>query len=80
MSLNLENLGTKDIKTFIPQSINEVEKIALYLIKNPLILNVSRLKGNISQRVLDILLGASLVLNKGICPLDKENYLFVDKQ
>lgn len=79
MKFNLNGLGTKDIKTFIPTKLTEVEEIIAYLKNNPLILNVSKLKGNKSQRILDILLGACLLLNKGICPLDKHNYLLLDK-
>ena len=69
----------KEIKTFTPSSINEVEEIIEYLKISPLILNISYLKANEVQRVLDVLTGAICVLDKKVCVLDKENYLFLDK-
>ncbi len=79
MKINLNDFGTKDIKTFIPTKFEDAEQIVKYLKDNPLILNLSKLKGNKAQRFLDILLGACLLIDKGVCPLDKDNYLFLDK-
>jgi FtsZ-interacting cell division protein YlmF len=69
----------KEIKTSTPSSINEVEEIIEYLKFSPLILNITYLKANEVQRVLDVLTGAICVLDKKVCVLDKENYLFLDK-
>ncbi len=68
--------GTNDIKVFTPLSLNEVEEIITYLKFYPLILNLSRIKENKRQRILDLMTGAMCALDKNICVLDKENYLF----
>ena len=74
-----ENLGTKDIKTFCPARLNEAEEIIKYLKNNPIILNTEKLKGNKKQRFLDLLTGAVCALDKNICLLDNELYLFLKK-
>ena len=71
--------GTKEIKTFIPYSLSEVEEIILHLKNYPLIVNVSKLKSKDVQRLLDLLTGAICALDKNVCILDKENYLFLKK-
>lgn len=74
---NLFNdLGTKDIKVFTPLTLNEVEEIISYLKYYPLILNLTRIKENKKQRLLDLMTGAICALDKNVCVLDKENYLF----
>ena len=74
---NLFNdLGTKDIKVFTPLTLNEVEEIISYLRFYPLILNLSRIKENKKQRLLDLMTGAICALDKNVCVLDKDNYLF----
>lgn len=74
---NLFNdLGTKDIKVFTPLTLNEVEEIISYLRFYPLILNLSRMKENKKQRLLDLMTGAICALDKNVCALDKDNYLF----
>lgn len=73
------DLGTKDIKAFAPSSLSEVEEIINYLKFNPLILNLSKLKDKNRQRLLDLITGAMCALDKNVCVLDKENYLFFKK-
>ncbi len=69
----------ENIKTFYPRSLKEVEEIIKYLKTNPLILSLTKLKNNDKQRALDLVCGACYALNKSICVLDKNNYLFIDK-
>ncbi len=71
--------GTKEIKTFIPYSLKEVEEIIVYLKNYPLIVNISKLKNGDAQRLLDLLTGAICALDKNVCILDKDNYLFIKK-
>ncbi len=71
--------GTKEIKTFIPYSLTEAEEIIKYLKNYPLIVNLSKLKGGDAQRLLDLLTGAICALDKNVCVLDKDNYLFLKK-
>ncbi len=73
------SLGTKDIRVFTPLSLNEVEEIISYLKFSPLILNTSKIKENKKQRLLDLMTGAICALDKNICVLDKDNYLFMKK-
>ena len=76
----LERLkGTKEIKSFAPHSLNEIEEVIDFLKYSPIILNTSKLKADKQQRFLDLVSGAVIVLDKRICILDKDNYLFVDK-
>ena len=64
---------------FCPRKAEETEEIVDYIKTAPAIVNVSECKGDGAQRVVDILCGAVYALNKKICPLDKDNYLVVDK-
>ncbi|MBO5926078.1 MAG: cell division protein SepF [Clostridia bacterium] len=73
------NQGTKEIKVFTPYSLAEAEEIIEYLKLNPLILNVKGLKPNLVQRFLDLMSGAVSALDKNVCVLDKDNYLFLGK-
>ncbi|MBO5888589.1 MAG: cell division protein SepF [Clostridia bacterium] len=73
------SLGTKDIKVFTPLSLTDVEEIISYLKYNPLIINTSKIKENKKQRLLDLMTGAICALDKNICVLDKDNYLFIKK-
>ena len=74
---NLFNdLGTKDIKVFTPLTLNEVEEIISHLKFYPLILNLTKIKENKKQRLLDLMTGAICALDKNVCVLDKDNYLF----
>ena len=74
-----DNLGTKDITAFTPTSLSDVEEIIEYLKLNPLILNLTKLKEKNRQRFLDLITGAMCALDKNVCVLDKENYLFFKK-
>ena len=74
-----EDLGTKDVKVFCPTQLNEAEEIIQYLKFNPLILNLSKIKGNKKQRFLDLLTGAVCALDKNVCVLNSDNYLFLKK-
>lgn len=70
------NLGTNDIKTFAPNVASDTEEIISYLKNSPCIVTLSNSKVNHAQRIIDILLGASVALGVKICVLDSENYLF----
>ena len=71
--------GTKDIKNFIITDLSSIEEIIDYIKDNPAIINVGYTKKRITQRVIDILVGAVYAYKINICPLDKENYLIVKK-
>ena len=71
--------GTKDIRVFTPLSLNEIEEVIEYLKYKPIILNLSKLKPDKKQRFLDLISGAIIVLDKNVCILDKDNYLFIKK-
>ena len=70
---------TKDIKNFIVTDLTNIEEIIDYIKDNPAIINVSYTKKHLTQRVLDVLVGAVYAYKISICPLDKENYLIVKK-
>ncbi len=75
----LNDIGTKDIKSFAPNSLSESEEIINFLKFNPLILNTSKLKASQKQRFLDLMTGAICALDKHVCVLDNNNYLFLSK-
>ena len=68
--------GTKEIKTFAPKTASQTEEIIEYIKFAPCIVTLANSKINHSQRIIDILLGASVVLGVKICVLDDDNYLF----
>ena len=72
----LAEKGTKDIKTFAPKTANQTEEIISYIKTKPCIVTLANSNKNHAQRIIDILLGASVALNIKICVLDNENYLF----
>ena len=73
--LNAEK-GAKDIKTFFPTVASQTEEIINYIKNSPCIVTLANAKKNHAQRIIDILLGASVALGVKICELDNENYLF----
>ncbi len=72
-------LYKENVKAFYPRSLNEVEEIINYLKTNPLILSLVNLKNTDKQRALDLVCGACYSLNKNVCKLDKNNFLFIEK-
>ena len=68
--------GTKEIKTFTPKTASDTEEIIAFMKNSPCIVTTSYSKINHIQRIIDILLGASVALGVKICVLDSENYLF----
>lgn len=72
------NKGT-EVMRFCPRKAEETEEIINYVKNAPAIVSVALCKGDNAQRVVDILCGAVYALGKKICPLDKDNYLVVDK-
>ncbi len=79
MEKQTANTGTKDIKVFSPFDLQNAEEILIFMQTNPLIVNFENLKQNKKQRFLDLLTGGAVALNKGICVLDKNNFLILDK-
>ncbi len=76
-----ENLqGTKDIKTVYPKTLTDVEAVIDDIKRNEILIGIATLKQKDKQRFLDVLCGACYALNKGICPINKEIYLIVNKQ
>ncbi|MBR5438662.1 MAG: cell division protein SepF [Clostridia bacterium] len=79
--LNLKGLkGTKDILTYYPKTLNDVEEILTALLNCEILVDITRVKDRDKQRFLDHLCGACFCLNKGICKLDKNVYLIIDKK
>lgn len=71
--------GTKEIKNFIVTDLSNIEEILNYIKQNPAIICLSSCKQYLKQRVIDIITGAIYVLDKNVCPLDKDNYLIIKK-
>ena len=65
-----------DIKVFVPVTASDTEEIILYIKNSPCIVSIKNTRKNHRQRVIDILLGASVMGGIKICDLDGENYLF----
>ena len=68
--------GTKEVKTFAPKIASDTEEIILHIKNAPCIVTLTNCKATHRQRVIDILLGASVALGVKICVLDGDNYLF----
>ncbi len=78
--LNLKNnKGTKEIKNFIVNDLSNIEEILNYIKQYPSIICLNNCKQHLKQRIIDIITGAIYVLDKKICPLDKDNYLIIKK-
>ena len=72
----LAEKGAKDIITFAPKKASETEEIIQSIKTKPTIVTLTNCNDKQAQRIIDILLGASVALNVKICVLDNENYLF----
>ena len=78
--LNLKNnKGTKEIKNFIANDLSNIEEILNYIKQYPAIICLNNCKQHLKQRIIDIITGAIYVLDKKVCPLDKDNYLIIKK-
>ena len=73
---NFTEKGAKDIKLFSPSTASETEEIISYIKTQPCLVTLTNSKKNHAQRIIDILLGASVALGVKICVLDGDNYLF----
>lgn len=73
---NVTENGAKDIITFAPKKASETETIIQSIKTKPCIVTLTNCNAKQAQRIIDILLGASVALNVKICVLDNENYLF----
>lgn len=68
--------NNSSIKVFYPNSYDDVSSIIEVLsIGKSAIVNISKLKDDTAQRVLDLLSGAIYALHGGICKLEKGLYL-----
>ncbi len=72
--------GAKDIETVYPKTLTDLQDVITQIKTSEILVGISLLKQKDKQRFLDILCGACYALNKGICPLNKEIYLIVDKR
>ncbi len=83
VGINLQDVtikkGTKEIKNFIVTDLSNIEEILNYIKQNPTIICLQGCKQHLKQRVVDIITGAIYMLDKNICPLDKDNYLIIKK-
>ena len=71
--------GTEELKVFTPKSTEETEEIILYLKSNSAMVRLDKLRGGLKQRVVDVLSGASFVLDMALCLIDKNVLLIVKK-
>jgi hypothetical protein len=71
--------STKEIKNFIVNDLSNIEEILTFIKNNPAIICLNGCKQHLKQRVIDIITGAIYMLEKNICPLDKDNYLIIKK-
>ena len=80
---NLQQLstkkGTKEIKNFVVIDLSNIEEILTYIKLYPAIICLNNCKQHLKQRVIDVITGAIYILDKKVCPLDKDNYLIIDK-
>lgn len=79
MKAPLIEKGTEDIKVFAPETTEDCSQIIDYLRKSPAIINFKNSPEKIVQRLIDVLCGAAYALHLGVCILDKENLIIVEK-
>ena len=79
MKQPLYEKGTEDIKVFTPQTTEDCSIIIDYLRGNPAIINFKNAPQKLVQRLIDVLCGAAYALHLGVCVLDKENLIIVEK-
>ena len=69
--------SNSNIETFKPTSFEEVAEIIDNLLDgNPVIVNLSEVRENTAQRVVDLLSGAIYAINGNLCELQKDVYIF----
>ena len=71
--------GAEQIKNFMPNSLDDAPLVIDYLREKSLILNLANLNEKYKQRFLDLMCGATYALNRKICYLDKDTYIFVEE-
>ena len=71
--------GTEDIKVFTPQTTEDCAFIIDYLRGSPAIISFKNAPTKLVQRIIDVLCGAAYALHLGVCMLDKENMIIVEK-
>lgn len=66
-----------NIETFKPTSFEDVAEIIDRLLDgSPAIVNLSEVRENTAQRVVDLLSGAIYAINGNLCELQKDVYIF----
>lgn len=66
-----------NISTFKPTSFEDVAEIINELLEGkPVIVNLTEVRENTAQRVVDLLSGAIYAINGNLCELQKDVYIF----
>ena len=66
-----------NISTFKPTSFEDVAEIIDQLLEGkPVIVNLTEVRENTAQRVVDLLSGAIYAINGNLCELQKDVYIF----
>ncbi|MBR2336386.1 MAG: cell division protein SepF [Clostridia bacterium] len=69
--------ANSNIATFKPTSFEDVAEIIDCLLEGkPAIVNLTEVRENTAQRVVDLLSGAIYAINGNLCELQKEVYIF----
>ncbi|MBQ3234833.1 MAG: cell division protein SepF [Clostridia bacterium] len=79
MKTLLDGFGEKDVKTFTPVGTEDCLEIINYIKLSPALICLNSADKAIKQRIIDVLCGACTALSLGLCMIDKNNILIIEK-
>jgi hypothetical protein len=72
-------IGGNSVKTFTANGTEDCLKIINYIKEKPAHIEIISSDKAVKQRIIDVLCGASVALDLGLCMIDKNNILIIKK-
>ncbi len=75
----VEGTSLQDVKEFFPSGTEDCLSIINYMKNSPAVISLNQADKAVKQRIIDVLCGACVALDLGMCMIDKNNILIVKK-